>query len=54
MVTFKSISPYLGQLGKMPNALCCLLPVATQQVCKFSSAGCRRVIEKMFKGCRER
>ena len=32
-------------LGKMPNALCCLLLVATQQVCKFSPADCRRVVE---------
>ena len=29
----------------MPNALCCLLPVATQQVCKFSSADCQRAVE---------
>ena len=31
--------------GKMLKALCCLLPVATQQVCKFSSADCQRAVE---------
>ena len=40
-----SISPYPGRLGKLPNALCCLLVVATQQVCKFSSADCRHAVE---------
>ena len=29
-----------NQLDKMPNVLCCLLAAATQQECKFSSAGC--------------
>ena len=32
-------------LGKMLNALCCLLPDATQQVCKFSSASHWRAVE---------
>ena len=49
MVTFKSILPYPGQLGKIPNALCCLLPVATQQVCKFSSVGCQHAIKKCLR-----
>ena len=44
-----SALPYPGRLGKLPNALYCLLQVATQQVCKFSSAGCQRV-GKIFEG----
>ena len=39
-----SISPYPVRLGKILKALCCLLPVATQQVCKFSSADCQLVV----------
>ena len=39
-----SISPYPGQLGKMLNVLCYLLLVATQQVCKFSLAGCWQTV----------
>ena len=44
-----SASPYPGRLGKLPNVLCCLLSVATQQVCKFSSAGCWRAVEIYLK-----
>ena len=35
----KSKSPYPGRLGNMLNALCCLLLIATQRVCKFSLTG---------------
>ena len=40
-----SILPYPGRLGELLNVLCCVLPVATQQERKFSSAGCRRKVE---------
>ena len=40
-----SISPYQSRLGKLLNALCCLLLVTTQEVCKFTSAGGGRVFE---------
>ena len=45
LILTKSIWPYLGQLGIVPNVLCYLLLVATQQVCKFSLAGCWHVVE---------
>ena len=45
LIWTKSISPYLGRLGKMLNSLFYLLRVATQRVCKFSSAGCQRAME---------
>ena len=49
LIWILSISPYPSRLDKMPNALSCLLPVATQQVCKFSSADCRRKVEIYFR-----
>ena len=45
LVWTNSISPYPGQLGKMLNVFCYLLPAATQKVCNYSSAGCRHVVE---------